>query len=149
MVGRHFLRPCACLLTALLASGCASGNGRRQSSPDPPATILLDGRTIDVTSLTEAVSALCQARREAETDPGMARRTYDRQSHDAVEAITEMLEPSYALLAGSLKATLERVGSAAATEPGKSSLADDLGRLAALTREGLARLGITTAACAG
>ncbi|MDQ4068433.1 MAG: hypothetical protein M3203_02995 [Actinomycetota bacterium] len=141
------LRACACLPSVLLASGCSPGDDTRGARVAPPETIVVDGRTVDVASLTEAVAGLCQARREAATDARVAKSTYDRRSHHAIDTITQLLQPSYAPLAGSIRRAAERVQGDAATEPVESSLADDLGRLTEFTREGLARLGVTTRAC--
>ena len=136
------------MLAVLLTSGCSAGDDSRGAPVElPPNTIVVGDRTMDVARLTEAVDGLCQARREAATDPAMARSTYDRRSRVTIDEIFQILQPSYAILAGSLSTTAERVVSDAATGPEKSSLADDLGHLAAFTRQGLAQLGITTAAC--
>lgn len=142
------LRACACVVSVLLTSGCSSGTRPGEVSAAQPETIVISGRTMEVARLTEAVSGLCQARREAATDPAMAKTTYDRRSRDTIDAIAQVLEPSYSVLAGSLRATMQRLQSDSATEPAQSSLLDDLGRLAAFTREGLAQVGITTEACA-
>lgn len=140
------LRGSLCLL-AVLTSGCSSVDGDRGTRVEQSATMVIDGRTIDIARLSEAVRALCQARREAATDPLMARSTYDRRSRESVEAIIQILAPSHAPLAASMRAAMDRLQRDPVTGPAKSSLADDLGRLAASTREGLARIGVETAPC--
>lgn len=136
-----------CLLSVLLTSGCSAADDDPGARFEQPDTIVIDGRTVDIAPLTEAVHALCQAHREAATDPARAKSTYDLRSRETLDAIVQILQPSNALLAGSMRATMERVQRDPATEPPTSSLADDLGRLGAFTREGLARLGVATAPC--
>ena len=57
------------------------------------------------------------------------------------------LQRSYTVLASSMAAVVERIQPEAAATPAPPSLPDDLARLSELMREGLARLGVSTAAC--
>lgn len=132
---------CACLLSLALASGCSPGDDVRGARDPAPATIVVDGETIDVGILVEAVAGLCQARQEAVTDTRTAKATYDRRSKQGVATVARVLQRSSAILASSVAEAVQRVEAAGA------SIADDLARLTELVREGMARLGITTAPC--
>lgn len=137
----------ACLLSAALAAGCSpredSSASIARATETTPDTIVFDGRTIDVSRLREAVAGLCQASQQAETDPAAAQATYDRRAQDGVDVTVEILRSSYSIVASSMTETAERV------QAGDGALADDLAALAQLTREGLARLGVTTSPCEG
>lgn len=110
-------------------------------------TIVVDGETVDVRLLMEAVAGLCQARQEAATDARTAKAGFERRSRDGVAAVGRVLQRSNAILASSMTAAVERVEAGLAADPPGGSVVDDLARLTELVREGLARLGITTAAC--
>lgn len=102
---------------------------------------------MEVARLTDAVAGLCQARRQAATDPRAAKATYDRLSRYGVDTTVRLLQPSYSLTAAAVTKAAERVRADLATEPANPTLADDLGRLTEELRRGLARLGITTMTC--
>ena len=140
-------RVCACLLPLALASGCSPGDDARGARGHAPTTIVVDGETIEVALLTEAVAGLCQARQEAATDARAAKASYERRSQHGVATVGRLLQRSYALLASSVTAEVERVETDLAGDPAGASVVDDLARLTELVREGIARLGITTAAC--
>ena len=139
-------RVCACLLPLALASGCSPGDDVRGARGQAPATIVVDGETIEVAPLTEAVAGLCQARQEAATDARSAKASYER-SRDGVATVGRLLQRSYAVLASSVTASAERVETDLAADPAGASVVDGLARLTELVREGIARLGITTDAC--
>ena len=138
----------ACLLEVALASGCSpvddGGGGVRSTTP---TTIVADGQTIDVAPLTEALAGLCQARLEAVTDAPAAKATYDRRSEPGVDTVVRLLQRSYAVLASSMVTVVERVEADAALNAVPPSLPDDLARLTEIMRQGLASLGVATAAC--
>lgn len=138
---------CACLLLLALASGCSPGDDTRGARGQAAPTIVADGQTIDLRPLTEAVAGLCQARQEAATDARTAKASYERRSRDGVATVGRVLQRSNAVLASSMTAAVERVEAGLAADPAGASAVDDLARLTELVREGLARLGITTAAC--
>ena len=140
-------RVCACLLPLALASGCSPGDDVRGARGQAPATIVVDGETIDVSSLTEAVAGLCQARHEAGTDARSAKASYERRSRDGVATVGRLLQRSYAVLASSLTASAEHVEADLAADPAGASVVDSLARLTELVREGIAHLGIATDAC--
>ena len=135
-------RVCACLLPLALASGCSPGDDVRGARDPAPVTIVVDGETIDVGTLVEAVAGLCEARQEAATDTRTAKATYDGRSKHGVATVARVLQRSYATVASSVVEALQRV------EAAGPSIADDLARLTELVRDGMARLGITTAPCA-
>ena len=137
------------LVAIALAAGCSS---REHSSAAitraierTPATIVVDGQTIEVAPLREALNGLCQARHEAATDPRTAKAIYDRRAQVGVDAAVRILRRSYSVVASSMAAAVGRIDAAPADV---ATLADDLARLAQLTRDGLARLGVTTSPCA-
>lgn len=134
-------RVCACLVPLALASGCSPGDDVRGARDSAPVTIVVDGETIDVGIVVEAVAGLCQARQEAATDTRTAKATYDRRSTHGVATVVRVLQRSYAILASSVAEAVQRVEAAGV------SVVDDLARLTELVREGVARLGIATAAC--
>ena len=141
-------RVCACLLPLALASGCSPGDDTRGARGQAPVTIVFDGETIDVRLLMEAVAGLCQARQEAATDTGTARATFDRRSRHGVATVTRVLRRSNAVLASSIAGAVERVEAGLAADPASASVTEELARSTELVREGVARLGVTTAACA-
>jgi hypothetical protein len=143
-VGR---RVCACLLPLALASGCSRGDDTRGARGQAPVTIVVDGETVDVRLLREAVAGLCQARQEAATDARAAKATYDRRSKHGVATVARVLGRSYALLASSIAGAVERAEAGLAADPATASVTEELAHSAELLREGVARLGITTAAC--
>ena len=147
MVGKYLPRACACLLSLGLASGCSPGHEARGAQPGPSPTIVVDGMTLEVSRLTEAVAGLCQARREAATDAQAAKDTFSRRSEYGVDMTTRILQGSHRFLAGSMAKAVERLRADLAGEQGTKLLYDDLGQLVELTREGLARFGIVTRAC--
>lgn len=144
MTGRR-RRIWACVLPVALAAGCSprddSSASIARATKRTPTTIVVDGQTVDVDQLRAALTGLCQAGREAATDPKAAKATYDRRAQDGVDATVRALRSSYSIVASSMTETVERV------EAGDTTLADNLTRLAQLTREGLARLGVTTSPC--
>lgn len=99
--------------------------------------------------LIDAVAGLCQARDQLRTDPRAAKATYDRRSRDGVHTTARTLQDSYSLLATDMSRAAELVEADLANEPQGASLSDNLARLTATMREGLARLGIPTDACEG
>lgn len=125
---------------------CTSSEGERPAATQPPTTVVVDGQTIEVAPLIEAVDGLCQAREEA-AEAGRARATYDRRSRPGIDTAAQVLRRSNAGLASSLTTAVERVQSGLAAGSAMASLGDDLARLTELMREGLARLGVTTSAC--
>ena len=129
-----------------LAMACSSGEGGRPAPSRVATTIMVDGQTIEVAPLIEAVGGLCQARREA-AEAGQAKATYERRSRPGIDVAAQVLPRSNARLASSLTAAAERVQLGLAGDPVMPSLGDDLARLTELMREGLARLGVTTPAC--
>ncbi len=137
----------ALLLPLALASGCSAGGHDAQPPPQPPVTIVVDGETVEVAPLFEAVSGLCQARQEARTDGRAAMGTYARRSRFGVDTTTRILERSNAFLAGAMTSAVARVQAGLAADPVQPSVEGDLARLTELMREGLARLGVTTSAC--
>ncbi len=138
---------CACLLPVALASGCSPGDDDRGARSRASTTIVVDGETIDVAPLTEALAGLCQARLQAASDAPAAKATYDRRARSGVETVARVLQRSYAVLASSMATAVERVRGDATAEPARPSLPEDLGRLSELMREGLARLGVPTPPC--
>ncbi len=138
----------ACLLPVVLAFSCSGRDDAPPAEAHAPTTIVVDQQTIEVAPLTEAVAGLCQARVEAANDTRAATTTYDRRSRPGIDTTVRLLQPSNARLASSLVAAIERVEADLAAGPASPALASDLARLTELLREGLARLGLPTPACA-
>jgi hypothetical protein len=103
------------------------------------------GEAVDVAQLAEAVAGLCQARNEAATDPEAAKTVYGRRSQHGINMTVRALQPSNSLLASSITKAVEQVQPDGATM--NAFFADNLARLGALVREGLARLGVPSAPC--
>lgn len=129
-----------------LAVACTSGGSGQAAPTRAPTTIVVDGQTIEVGPMIEAVAGLCQARQEA-ADAGLARATYDQRSRSGIDAAAQILRRSNAILAASLTTAGQRVEAGLAAGSATPSLGDDLARLTELMREGLARLGVTTRPC--
>ncbi len=139
----------ALLAPLVLAFGCSPRDEHPPpAQAHPPTTIVVDDQTIDVAPLTEAVAGLCQAREEAATDTRAATTTYDRRSRQGIDTTARVLQRSNARLASSMVTAVDRVQADLAAGPGNRALGQDLARLTELMREGLARLGISTSACA-
>ena len=115
--------------------------------PRVPTTIVVNGQSIEVGPLTEAVEGLCQARRQAATDVGAARTTFDQRSRPGIDTTTRILQPSYSRLVSSMVTAVDRVHAGGSPGPDDASLGSDLGRILELMRESLAVLGVSTPAC--
>ena len=134
-----------------VATACSSGDaGRagRAQGEEPPVTVVVDGRVLETARLVDAVSGLCQAGREAASDPRAAKATYDRRAHEGLVATVAALRSSYSLLASRLTEAAEAFEGKAASDP-SPSVAEDLARVGAVMREGLAALGVATEPCQG
>ena len=124
------------LLALTLTTGCSNDKGPRAG----------DAQSVD-SGLADAVAGLCQARREAERDPPMAKATFERRAQEPARATADALAPSYSILASRITETLAEIEGAAAAVPPSPAFPHELATLIELLREGLARLGIRTAPC--
>lgn len=132
------------LLALALAAGCIGGD---DSGAPARRTRVAEGQTVEIARLAEGVVGLCQAGQEAHADPRVAKATYDARARAAVDSTARALQPAYAFQASTLTEAAERVDADFTADGPRSSLVDNLGRLAAAMRESLARLGIVTRAC--
>jgi len=110
-------------------------------------TLTVDGQAVEVDRLTGAVAGLCLAREQASKDVRAAKATYEQRSRDGIETATRALRPSYSRAASTVAEAAADVEADLAADPPRASLGLNLGVLAERTREGLARLGISTSDC--
>lgn len=123
----------------LMLAACGDGRDRE--------AISVGGEQVPVSRLRDAAAGLCAARDEARADMRKARDTFYDRSHDALHTLARALEPVDRPLAARLLEDKQRVESDLAGAVPAGDLAPDLGRLAEVTRTGLARLSIDVPPC--
>ncbi|HEX2119007.1 MAG TPA: hypothetical protein VHF91_07475 [Acidimicrobiales bacterium] len=132
----------ACLASVLLWPGCSGSD-----DGSPPATVSLDGRTVETRELAGTVDGLCLARQQGATDVEAARATYEGRSRAGVEITARAMQGSYEPLASSVTEAAAAVEADLRAEPPAATLDQSLARLLETVRESLARLGVPTSAC--
>ncbi len=129
------------LIVVLLAGGCGGADG-------PPTSVEVGDEEVPATRLAEALQGVCLARSQAAAgNAEAARRTFFDRSHDALHVLALALEPVDRAKAGELLLAKQLVESDLQATPVRSALAQDIRRLAEVTRAGLARLDISTPPC--
>lgn len=126
---------------AVLGAGCGGDDG-------PVTTVEVGEEEVPATRLVGALEGVCQARAQAVAgDVEPARRTFFDRSHDTLHVLALALEPVDRAKAGELLLAKQLVEADLESTPVRDALPKDLGRLAEVTRSGLARLEISAPAC--
>lgn len=131
-----------------LAVAVAVGGGACGDDDGPQATVTVGEEEVPATRLADSLQGICLARRQAATgniEP--ARRTFFDRSHDTLHLLALALEASDRQTAGNLLLAKQLVEADLEATPVRTALTQDLGRLAEVTRSGLARLEISTPPC--
>lgn len=97
--------------------------------------------------LIRVVTGLCAARDRAGTRPAAARATFFDRSHERLHTIAVALEAVDRRTAAGLLMAKQAVEADLSAQPPAPRLPADLDRLAALTRSGLAAIGLAAPAC--
>lgn len=130
------------VLVLLLLAGCGDSEG------GPTTSVRVGDEDVPATRLADALQGVCLARVQAAAgNAEMARRTFFDRSHDSLHVLALALEPVDRAKAGELLLAKQLVESDLGSTPVRSALAKDMGRLAEVTRTGLARLDISTPPC--
>ncbi len=140
---RRLVSSTTALVVALALFGAACGG-----DDDPPTSVKVGDEDVPATRLAEALQGVCLARTQAAAaDVEAARQTFFDRSHDTLHVLALALEAVDRAKAGELLLAKQLVESDLESNPVRTSLAQDLGRLGEVTRSGLARLEISTAPC--
>ena len=110
-------------------------------------TISVAGETVPVAHLRDAAMGVCTARQQALTDVNTARATFYDRSHDALHTLARALQPVDRDLAARLLEDKQRVEAELTNRGAPGDVAADLGKLAEVSRRGLARLSISVPPC--
>lgn len=135
----------AALVMSLVLTGC--GGAEPAPGADGP-TIQVGGEKVPEAWLTDALHHLCLARDEAPDRPRAAGDRFFDRSHEALHTIARALEDSDRPLAGRLLEDKQRVEAALRGLASGDRVAEDLGRLVAVTAAALARLEVPLPPCA-
>jgi len=129
------------LAVALVAAGC-TGDDRS------PTSIEVGDEDVPATRLADALQGVCLARAQALAGNSLAaQETFFDRSHDTLHVLALALEGVDRAKAGELLLAKQLVESDLESGATRAALAQDLGRLAEVTRSGLARLDISTPPC--
>lgn len=130
----------AAVLAAALAAACGTGDNK-------PATVAMAGQRVPRDSLLTVAEGLCDAARQAGTDPGAARETFLGRSHTGIHVIAKALQDVDRPAAASLLEAKQKVEADLERPERSARTADDLRALAAITRASLARFKVKVPAC--
>lgn len=128
------------MVAALAVAACGNGGSASTASSTTSSSLPAPG-------LVAAVEGLCAARAEADADVYSVSGTFYDRSHEALHTIARALEPVDRPLAARLLEAKEAVEADVSTRPPKPATAADLDHLIDVTRQGLARLSVTTPPC--
>lgn len=131
------------LALALTVGGAACGD-----DDGPPTTVRAGEEDVPATRLADALQGVCQARLQAVAgNDQSARSTFLDRSHDTLHLLAVALEAVDRQKAGEVLLAKQLVEADLDATPVRPKLVQDLGRLAEVTRSGLARLEISTPPC--
>ena len=131
------------LALALVAGGAACGD-----DDGPRTSVKVGDEEVPATRLADALQGVCLSGRQAATgNVEPARRTFFDRSHDTLHLLAVALEAVDRQKAGELLLAKQLVEADLEATPVRANLAQDLGRLADVTRSGLDRLEISTPPC--
>ena len=139
--------PTARLAGLSLAVILSVGGGACGDDGGPPTSVTVGEVEVPATRLAEALQGICLARRQAGGNVQAARTTFFDRSHDTLHLLALALEAEDRQKAGELLLAKQLVEADLESTPVRPALAQDLSRLAAVTRSGLARLEISTPPC--
>jgi hypothetical protein len=136
--------PATLLLTlaaiASAAVACSAGSTRRD-------TVEVGGQSVPASQLAGIDRAVCQAAAQASGDPGAAGHTFLGQAHDGIHLIARGLQAVDRKASADLLVAKYAVEADITDKAPGAKLAGDLVRLAAATRSGLDRLGVSVDSC--
>lgn len=130
--------------SALVAAACTGGGSEGSAAP---GSIEVRGEVVPAAELTGVAAGLCVARDQARARPEAAQTTFLDRSHGRLHTIAAALEGVDRSAAARLLVAKQAVEADLSAKPFSSQLPADLDRLAALTRAGLAKLGLSAPAC--
>lgn len=130
--------------SALVAAACTGGGSEGSAAP---GSIEVRGEVVPAAELTGVAAGLCVARDQARARPEAAQTTFLDRSHGRLHTIAAALEGVDRSAAARLLVAKQAVEADLSAKPFSSQLPTDLDRLAALTRSGLAKLGLSAPAC--
>jgi len=140
----HLSPRCSAVLTAVVVAALAAGCSR---GPAGAGTVTVAGEQVPAAQLRAVAAGICAAAAQAPADPGEARRIFFGQSHDGIHTVARGLQGVDRSMSADLLVAKQVVEADLSSEPDGGQLAADLDRLAATTRSGLERLGLSVPAC--
>ena len=142
---QRWLRVAVVLAASALATASCAGGGSEGSTA--PESIEVRGEVVPTAELTGVAAGLCAARDQARVRPEAARTTFLDRSHGRLHTLAAALEGVDRRAAARLLMAKQAVEADLSAKPLSSQLSADLDRLAALTRSGLGKLGLSAPAC--
>jgi hypothetical protein len=148
MVGQmRSTAPLAGVLVALLALVGAAACGR-DHKPAAEGTVSMAGEEVTTSRLLTVAAGICDAAALAARDNvNSSRATFFGQSHDGLHLIARGLQASDRAQSAALLEAKQKVEADFVAPPPGTGLADDLRRLADVTRDSLARFKVSADAC--
>lgn len=113
----------------------------------PPTAVTVGGETVPVDRLVGYATAICEAARQAATDVGAARKTFNGRAHDGLHLIARGLETVDRAAAATLLEAKQKVEADFSQPPPAAQIVADLNHLAEVTRSSLALFGVDVDAC--
>ncbi len=136
----------AVLCGLLLA--CGGGEGDRPPGSATGPTIVVAGDGVPVVQMTDALADLCTARDEAPDRPRAAEARFFERSHATLHVVARALEDVDRPLAARLLEAKQKVEADFSGLASGDRVADDIGALLAVARDGLDRLAVPVPPCA-
>ncbi len=131
-----------------LLGGCGGSGGGDGGASAPEPTLRTGDGSVPVSLLQGAAAGLCTARAQAGADVKAAATTFYDRSHDALHDLARALDASDRAASARVLEGKQRVESALERGAPGPDVAAELGSLAEVTRQALARLGVDAAPCA-
>ena len=132
------------VLAAAAIGGCGGDGGDGDAAPPQPQATVAG---VAPRQVEEAVTGLCEARDEAESDVNSARTTFYDHSHEPLHGIARALEPVDRSMVSRLLEAKQAVEADLASPSPAPSLTADLDALLQVTRASLARLSVPPPSC--
>lgn len=153
--------PALLIAVAALSAACGSDDHSPESANSsattstttaptvttPPAAVTVGGESVPVTRLANYAASICEAARQAATDPGAASKTFNGRAHDGLHLIARGLETVDRAAAATLLEAKQKVEADFSEPPPAAQLVADLNHLAEVTRSSLTRFGVNVEAC--